>query len=230
MRFGSAGVVLCLSFTMTGCAAIVNGVNQPIAVETRMNGDPFPGAACKLSSNKGTWFVTTPGSLVVHRGYQDLLVECEKDGAPPTIASIASSTKAMAFGNILFGGAIGVGVDVGTGAAYDYPALISIEMGRAGSVKPTGVSVSPASRPTTIAEEQAAAGATAVAATPTATGARALRYHVGAEGFARDRSCTSTPKAVLVAYSGSTETYMIECSSGQPLVARCDYASCREMK
>jgi hypothetical protein len=34
----------------------------------------------------------------------------------------------MAFGNILFGGVIGAGVDVATGAAYDYPAVIEIDM------------------------------------------------------------------------------------------------------
>jgi hypothetical protein len=34
----------------------------------------------------------------------------------------------MAFGNILFGGLIGVGVDMSTGAAYDYPALITVPM------------------------------------------------------------------------------------------------------
>ena len=34
----------------------------------------------------------------------------------------------MAFGNILIGGVIGVGVDVATGAAYDYPDLITVQM------------------------------------------------------------------------------------------------------
>ena len=34
----------------------------------------------------------------------------------------------MAFGNILFGGVIGAGVDIATGAAYDYPELIVVEV------------------------------------------------------------------------------------------------------
>lgn len=34
----------------------------------------------------------------------------------------------MAFGNILFGGVIGAGVDMSSGAAYDYPATLSIPM------------------------------------------------------------------------------------------------------
>lgn len=34
----------------------------------------------------------------------------------------------MAFGNLKFGGLIGAGVDIGTGAAYDYPQVISIPL------------------------------------------------------------------------------------------------------
>lgn len=40
-----------------------------------------------------------------------------------------SHTKSLAFGNILFGGVIGAAVDVGSGAAYDYPSLISVQLG-----------------------------------------------------------------------------------------------------
>ncbi|PPK44913.1 hypothetical protein B0G57_107233 [Trinickia symbiotica] len=35
----------------------------------------------------------------------------------------------MAFGNIVFGGAVGVVVDTSSGAAYDYPNLILVRMG-----------------------------------------------------------------------------------------------------
>ena len=42
----------------------------------------------------------------------------------------------MAFGNILLGGVIGAGVDIGTGAAYDSPSLITVQMGESGTVAP----------------------------------------------------------------------------------------------
>ena len=45
-----------------------------------------------------------------------------------------SSTKAMAFGNILFGGPIGAGVDMASGAAYDYPNLITVMMGTTSTI------------------------------------------------------------------------------------------------
>ena len=57
-------------------------------------------------------------------------MDCKLDGVDAGLASVKSSTKAMAFGNILFGGFIGVGVDAATGAAYDYPELILVDMGQ----------------------------------------------------------------------------------------------------
>ncbi len=122
------GVVSILAMT-TGCASIVSGQNQSLSVETRKSTAQVAGASCKLSNNKGTWYLTSPGSTTVHRSYEDLAVRCEKDGIDPGIASVKSSTKAMAFGNILFGGPIGAGVDMANGSAYDYPPLITVEMG-----------------------------------------------------------------------------------------------------
>lgn len=120
--------VLAISLT-TGCASIVNGTNQPLSVETRLKGQPVAGANCKLVNDKGTWFVTSPGSITVHRSKEDMSVKCEKDGIVPGIGAVQSSTKGMAFGNILFGGPIGAGVDIANGSAFDYPSLIQIEMG-----------------------------------------------------------------------------------------------------
>lgn len=111
-----------------GCASIVNGQNQSVSVETRTESGPVAGANCKLTNNKGTWFVTTPGSTTVQRSFEDLAVRCDKEAHEPGLTSVKSTTKAMAFGNIIFGGIIGAGVDMSTGAAYDYPSLISVTM------------------------------------------------------------------------------------------------------
>jgi hypothetical protein len=104
-----------------GCASIVTGQNQPVTVEA----PGCEGANCKLMNSKGTWIVKAPGSVTVTRAYGDLTVTCEKEGFGAATNTVASSTKAMAAGNIIFGGVIGVGVDVATGAAYDYPTLIT---------------------------------------------------------------------------------------------------------
>jgi hypothetical protein len=128
MKTGIAGTVLSAAM-LSGCASIVSGTNQIVSVQTVKDGDQLAGASCKLENDKGIWFIKTPGSVVVHRAYGDLSVKCEKDGVNPGFATVKSHTKGMAFGNLLFGGAIGVGVDVGSGAAYDYPTLITLSMG-----------------------------------------------------------------------------------------------------
>jgi len=123
-------VLMSASMLGSGCASIVSGQNQSVSLETRSKeGQAVMSANCKLSNDKGSWFVTSPGSVMVRRSYEDLLINCEKENQAPGLASVKSSTKAMAFGNIIFGGLIGAGVDVATGAAYDYPTTITVLMG-----------------------------------------------------------------------------------------------------
>ncbi len=116
-----------------GCASIVTGHNQPLSVETRHKGEMVSGAQCRLNNDKGTWYVTTPGSVTVARSYGDLHLRCEKAPYAPGLTTVKSTTKAMAFGNILFGGIVGAAVDAGSGAAYDYPSLITVELDGSGS-------------------------------------------------------------------------------------------------
>lgn len=122
-------VAVLSALSLQGCASIVSGATQSLSVEAKApDGTQVTSASCKLTNDKGTWFVATPGSVSVHRSYTDLVSLCTKEGFQPTNTVTPSSTKGMAFGNILFGGIIGGGVDVATGAAYDYPSLISVLM------------------------------------------------------------------------------------------------------
>ncbi|PWF49110.1 hypothetical protein [Massilia glaciei] len=120
---------LCAAVTtLSGCASIVSGTNQVVSVETLSEGNKVAGASCKLENEKGVYFVTTPGSVTVRRAFGDMSVKCEKSGLPTGVATIKSSTKGMLAGNLLFGGVIGAGVDMASGAAYDYPVLMQITM------------------------------------------------------------------------------------------------------
>lgn len=123
-------IALALCALSTGCASITTGQNQSLSVETHADGKPVAGASCKLENDKGTWYATSPGTAVVRRSYNDINVRCEKSGHEPGVTVAKSSTKAMAFGNILFGGIIGAAVDAGSGAAYDYPSIIAVDLGR----------------------------------------------------------------------------------------------------
>ena len=116
--------VIAVITLLPGCASIVNGTSQSVSVDTGR----VVGATCSLQNNKGTWFVNqTPGSVTVNRSYENLLVNCKKGGMHGS-RSYASNTKPMAFGNVLFGGVIGAGVDMADGAAYDYPNHMTVAM------------------------------------------------------------------------------------------------------
>lgn len=110
---------------LSGCASIVDGTSQNVSVET----PPVSGAICSLKNNKGKWFIgNTPGTVVVHRSNEALLVKCEKVGYQKAIKSFQSTTKAMIAGNIVFGGLIGGGVDAADGAAFRYPGDMQVPM------------------------------------------------------------------------------------------------------
>lgn len=124
----SSVLAAALALMGGGCASIVGGTAQVVSVEAVSAGQAVSGANCTLKNPKGEYFVTTPGTLTVNRAYDDLVVKCTKDGFTPGMASAKSTTKSMAFGNVIFGGVIGGAVDVSTGAAYDYPSLITVQM------------------------------------------------------------------------------------------------------
>ncbi len=129
----------CLIVSLTtGCASIVNGQNQSVTVTTRADGADVPGAKCTLTNDKGKWYTATPGSVVVRRSYGELAVNCTHETREAGAQSFKSATKAMAFGNAIFGGVIGVAVDVSTGAAYDYPDLLPVTLGAVAAPQPTG--------------------------------------------------------------------------------------------
>jgi len=110
-----------------GCAAVFGGMNQPVSVDARTaDGQMIVGATCTLENAKGSWNVTTPGTLLIHRGYGVLSVSCQKAGQLVGTAAATSSARGWIWGNLLFGGIIGVGIDMGTGAGYDYPGAITV--------------------------------------------------------------------------------------------------------
>ncbi|TNF56119.1 MAG: hypothetical protein EP308_04930 [Burkholderiales bacterium] len=158
----NAVAALSLTLLGSGCASIVTGHNQSVSVETRSKqGEAVASAQCRLTNDKGTWFVTSPGSVSVRRSYGDLLVNCEKPNQEPGVASVKSSTKAMAFGNIIFGGVIGAGVDVASGAAYDYPTLITVWMGEKVTVDAPPTDAAPSPKPEAATDPSTSVASTA---------------------------------------------------------------------
>jgi len=123
--------ITVLPLALGGCASIISGDLQPVSVVTvDETGTVVQGASCMLTNDEGTWYVSTPGSATVGRSGEALTVICTKDGLKAGSLTVESGVKAMAFGNLLFGGIIGGAVDAGTGAAFDYPTSMQVVMGR----------------------------------------------------------------------------------------------------
>jgi len=225
-RLSAVCLIACLS---TGCASIVSGQNQSVSVTTRSQGIELAGARCSLTNDKGQWYTATPGSVTVRRSFNDLAVNCSHDGLDGGVTTARSNTKAMAFGNILFGGLIGAGVDMASGAAYDYPDIIQVNMGQASAVVPTiAKDDSPAISTTLAPAMRQPASMTTATLVAVASRSHTGEYMATAERLAQTFSCGAAPK--FVAKGGDFETYSVACSSGEPMVLRCDSASCREMK
>lgn len=114
---------------MSGCASITGSKNQPLSVTASLDGNPVVGANCELLNDKGKWFVTTPGSVVILKSYQDLTVTCRKSETKKVGATtFQSANEGSVWGNVLAGGIIGYAVDAGTGAGFSYPPTLNVPM------------------------------------------------------------------------------------------------------
>lgn len=122
-------VMMCcwlgLAAAAVGCASIVEGTDQSVTVQTMPSG-----ANCELKRDGQVIGVVnpTPGTVTVDKSKHDIAVICKKDGYQDASGAFSSDFQGMTFGNILFGGIIGVAVDASSGAMHEYPASISIAM------------------------------------------------------------------------------------------------------
>ena len=150
-------MIIIAILSISGCATIVGGTSQEIAVATLNGGTAVDHAHCQLSNDRGHWEMNTPGTASVHRSYGNLTIKCQKNGLPDGMVTVNSTTKDAVAGNILLGGGLGAGVDVANGAAFEYPSSISIEMGKSIDLSnpgTKGLAQHSASAPTTQAAPQ----------------------------------------------------------------------------
>lgn len=110
---------------LSACATIVNGSSQTVTVSTTP-----PGATCtvdRVGARIGA-VAQTPGSVRLDKSKNDLSVTCSKPGFQTATVTKAPSFGGATFGNIIAGGVIGVVVDAASGANYEYPGDIRLEM------------------------------------------------------------------------------------------------------
>jgi hypothetical protein len=112
--------LLCGCAFFTGCATIVKDDSQPVAFSS----DP-QGATVSINNvARGT----TPTTVMVKRARQKQMVQYHLLGYETVVFPLGKSVAGMTFGNIIFGGVIGVGVDIATGKATNYEDSVHVKM------------------------------------------------------------------------------------------------------
>ena len=119
--------MLAVAASSTGCASITGSKNQPVSMNAVCNAEPVNGANCTLSNDKGQWFLTTPGSVMIQKSGGDLAVSCKKQESAGG-GTFVSKANGGIWCNILAGGIIGYAIDAGSGAGFDYPPNMTVIM------------------------------------------------------------------------------------------------------
>jgi hypothetical protein len=120
--FAAVSVVACL---LAGCATITRGTTQMVALDT----PGVQGAKCTLTSSAiGKIEVMTPANVTLQKGSENVAVRCQKECFTEGVGVIGTSAEAMAAGNIIAGGIIGLGVDAASGAMNKYSEQNQIAM------------------------------------------------------------------------------------------------------
>lgn len=105
---------------ISGCATIMNGDNVNLPVYTTPSG-------ATIVINGSTY--TSPTTVMVPRGKGDFKLHIEKEGYQPVDILLTQSVDGWLWGNVIFGGLIGLAVDFISGDAYDLePELISQDL------------------------------------------------------------------------------------------------------
>ena len=104
-------LLLVVALCVTGCAAIVTGVDQ------KMTFNSEPDGATVIVSGKAVG--KTPLTVEVDKGKNQALV-FEKDGYKPFTTQLSTTLNSWFWGNIVFGGFLGSTTDGVSGAIYEF--------------------------------------------------------------------------------------------------------------
>jgi hypothetical protein len=117
-------IVAASAVMLVACATITRGTTQVVAIDT----PGAPGASCTLQTQSGPQIVTTPNAVTLNKGSNPIPIQCTKDCYLLGSSIIPVNTEAMAAGNVILGGVIGLGVDAATGAMNKYPDVVTVSM------------------------------------------------------------------------------------------------------
>lgn len=117
--------LMAIPLLLGACATIIEGGDQNVSVTTYP-----PRAQCELirGGDVVAFINPTPGTVSLKKGADDIVVHCTKDGYFDSMVTMESSLQDMTFGNIVFGGIVGVAVDAASGAMHEYDASVTVAL------------------------------------------------------------------------------------------------------
>jgi len=126
MVAASAAASLCAA--LGGCASVMESSEQPIQVATA----PEQGAACIVSNDRGSWPLTSPGTVTVKKSASVLKIDCTKPGykTGTLYAAPKMSTTALVGLMMPYAGLVNAAVDSSSGAAQQYEMTYLVTMTR----------------------------------------------------------------------------------------------------
>ena len=121
---------LPLVAALCGCSTLTLGTRQEVALAT----PGADGALCTVKDRDGGVLatVTTPGSARLPKSRKEVHATCQKEGYRTTTAAIESSYSKRSMVQPL----LGYLVDGVSGAMWNYPAKVNIDLTRLGSQLP----------------------------------------------------------------------------------------------
>lgn len=143
MMLGSAAIAAMVG--LQGCASILGESRYPVAVSSAPAGASF-----EITDKNGQLVHSgnTPSTVTLKSGEsyfsgQTYTLRFKKEGYPDKTMELDSSVSGWYWGNILFGGLIGMLiVDPNTGAMYKLPEFVSADMGKpVASAHPADLSI-----------------------------------------------------------------------------------------
>ena len=125
MRSLKTSLLLLTAFLASGCASVLQGDSQAMQVNTYCGQQILP-SSCAASNSKGNWPFHAPAQILVQKTHDPLTIRCKSPYFTETVVHVPSSPNPMLAGNLVFGGLIGAGVDLTTGAGFAYNTVVNI--------------------------------------------------------------------------------------------------------
>lgn len=209
-------IVVAVTCGLSACASIVGGRYQPVSVDARAGDQSIVGADCTLTNDRGQVHVITPGTVMVHRASAPLSINCEKSGANVGEQSLPSHIRPMVWGNIVFGGLIGIIVDFSDGAAHHYPQMVTVM-----------------SQMASTAGEPSTGATTAMPAAGQSGGLASMDPRIGksmfnaAQNVAAREQCDSAIRVLMA--DGPRALFEASCAAAAPIKIECQQDQCTSM-